>query len=141
MKLMILLHVKSNHQAEKAIETLSKLGAVMPPQSHVHTLPLGRVCAVGAGENGIIHLFFKHMDTVLPPADIDCHVYEVELLDSDVKLVLVDAWMMAAHRRALCENIALHLAKLNEASLVRLDDAELTRLYASLYAATETLKD
>ena len=47
MNLLILLHVKSNHQAELAISTLTKRGAFLRKEE-INAPPLNRVIAVGA---------------------------------------------------------------------------------------------
>ena len=100
MNLLILLHVKSNHQAELAISTLTKRGAFLRKEE-ISAPPLNRVIAVGACDDGIIHFFFKGMDSALPHSKITCHVYEEALLPAEIKQNIIDCFQKASYIQGL----------------------------------------
>lgn len=139
MKLLILLHVKSNHQAEMAIDILLKRGAYLPENTPPSSLPLNHARAVGVCHDGRMQIFFKGMDSTLPDADIACHVYEEDLLPAAQRQEIIDKLMMAAHVRALRGKVTGQIKKLSTLSLEDMPLETLTALYASLNTTEQTM--
>lgn len=131
MNLLILLHVKSNHQAELAISILTKRGAFLRKED-INAPPLNRVIAVGACNDGLIHFFFKGMDSALPRSDITCHVYEESLLPPDVKQSIIYRFQKAAYIRSLKTKVKAFISSLNELKVDGMKESELQQLFVTL---------
>ncbi|MAF58799.1 MAG: hypothetical protein CMK03_12950 [Ponticaulis sp.] len=139
MKLLILLRVKGDHQAKLAIDSLCRSGAHLPPVPEERTLPLGRVCAIGAGEDGIIQVFFAHMDTQLPDSEHACHVYEYSDIDDTFRQRLVNTWQHAAHVRNMRTIVAMKIKALNDMPVSTMDITTLNTLFAGLHVLSNKL--
>lgn len=131
MNLLILLHVKSNHQAELAISTLTKRGAFLRKEE-ISAPPLNRVIAVGACDDGIIHFFFKGMDSALPHSKITCHVYEEALLPAEIKQNIIDCFQKASYIRSLKTKVKKRISDLSELKIDAMAEDELSELFSTL---------